>query len=148
MTATVKIIELSNHFKDALQIASGDNRINALKAGGNVVRNHAKLNIMSQGLVDIGTLKGSISVEKDTDTTVAIGTNIKYGHIHEVGGTIVPRKAKMLSWIDKQTGNRIFAKSVHIPARPYLRPALDENESDIIKAVGQNLLDQLKGILG
>ena len=57
-----------------------------------------------------------------------------YARIQELGGIIKPVTAKMLSWVS-DTGERIFANAVHIPARPYLRPALDENEKDVVKAV-------------
>ena len=54
-----------------------------------------------------------------------IGTNLVYAAIHEFGGVITPKKAKALSF--EIGGELIFAKSVHIPARPYLRPAFDTN---------------------
>ena len=150
MSASVKVIRLEDHFKDALRAATGDQLLKACMAGGEVVRNHTKLNIHAQGLVDTSALLNSISVDKDksteTSSTVSIGTNIEYAAIHEFGGPIVPRVAKMLSWIT-DSGERAFAKVVHIPARPYLRPALDENEGDIIKAVGTSLKRQIEGAL-
>ncbi|WP_034157923.1 hypothetical protein [Sphingomonas sp. ERG5] len=51
--------------------------------------------------------------------------DVKYALIHEVGGTIVPKNAKALA-IPQPDGSVRFAKSVTIPARPYLRPAGDK----------------------
>jgi len=67
-----------------------------------------------------------------------------YGRIHELGGIILPVHAKMLSWVDN--GKRIFAKRVQIPARPYLRPAVDEHENEIGQAVGHQLRKQIEDV--
>lgn len=49
---------------------------------------------------------------------------VKYALIHELGGVIVPVRAKFLK-IPQPDGSFRFVKSVTIPARPYLRPAAD-----------------------
>ena len=64
MSKGVKVIKLDNRFKEVIAAASGDNIIKALKAGGEVVRNHARLNIQAQGLVDTSNLLNSISVQE------------------------------------------------------------------------------------
>ena len=141
MSASVKVIRLEDHFKDALRAATGDQLLKACMAGGEVVRNHAKLNIQAQGLVDTSALLNSISVDKDKSTetkaTVSIGTNIEYAAIHEFGGSINQTNA----W------GKGITQTIHIPARPYLRPALDENEGDIIKGIGTSLKNQIEGAL-
>ncbi len=48
----------------------------------------------------------------------AVGTNVEYALSVELGSaphTIVPVKAKVLSWVNKLTGDRIFAKRVNHP---------------------------------
>ena len=142
MSKDVKIIKLDNKFKEVAAAASGDNIMKALLAGGEVVRNHARLNIQSQGLVDTGTLLNSISVQPGntgkTSATVEIGpANIEYAAIHEFGGAIHQTNA----W------GKGIEQTIHIPARPYLRPGLDENIEDIKSAVGQSLVDQITGVL-
>ena len=150
MSKGVKIIKLDDRFKEVIAAASGENIMKALKAGGEVVRVHTQLNSLAQKLVDTTNLLGSITVQEGSSTEtqgmVEIGTPVEYAAIHEFGGVIVPRVAKSLSWITEE-GDRVFAKSVTIPARPYLRPAMDENESDIKDAIGQSLVDQIKGVL-
>lgn len=49
----------------------------------------------------------------------------KYALIHELGGTIVPVKAKALRF-RLPNGQWVFATKVTIPPRPYLRPAADK----------------------
>ena len=85
-----------------------------------------------------GRLRSSIraKVEARPDRIVAkFGTDVPYAAIHEFGGTtpprtILPRKAGVLSWVSG--GKRFFASKVNHPggkvrARPFLRPAIEEN---------------------
>lgn len=139
MSNNVKVIKLDNKFKEVIAAASGENIMKALLAGGEVVRNHAKLNIQAQELVDTGTLLNSISVQEGsegkTDATVEIGTNLEYAAIHEFGGSINQNNA----W------GREISQTIHIPARPYLRPSLDENTKSIADAIGSSLKHQIEG---
>lgn len=84
-------------------------------------------------LQDTGRLRNSITYAvNEPDQSVSIGTNVKYGEIHQYGGkiniparTIIPKKAKVLRFM---IGNKIiYAKKVHqkartitIPRRPFL----------------------------
>jgi phage gpG-like protein len=76
------------------------------------------------------TLEGSIGIAefaRDYSAGV-VGTwgskDVKYALIHELGGVIVPVRAKALA-IPQPDGSVRMVKSVTIPARPYLRPAAD-----------------------
>lgn len=76
-----------------------------------------------------GVLEGGIGI---VEFAAAQGTgvqgtwgvqDVRYALIHELGGVITPVTAKALAF---KIGDRwVFAKSVTIPARPYLRPAAD-----------------------
>jgi len=141
MSKGVKVIKLDNRFKEVIAAASGENIMKALLAGGEVVRNHAKLNIQAQELVDTSNLLNSISVQEGsggkTDATVEIGTNVEYAAIHEFGGAIHQTNA----W------GKGITQTIHIPARPYLRPSLDENVNSISDAVGASLKHQIEGAI-
>lgn len=141
MSKGVKVIQLDNKFKQVIAAASGENIMKSLLAGGEVVRNHARLNIQAQELVDTSNLLNSISVQEGSggksDATVEIGTNVIYSAIHEFGGSISQTNA----W------GRGISQTIHIPARPYLRPALDENTKSIADAIGTSLVDQIKGAI-
>lgn len=111
----------------------------AALAGGEVIRNYARLNVFSTfSSKQTGTLANSISndVESSTDKSavVSIGPTVEYGRIQEFGGTILPVKAKMLHWVN-DAGEDVFANVVHLPARPYMRPAVDQHVEDVVKAV-------------
>jgi hypothetical protein len=83
-----------------------------------------------------GGLRRSIRAERVQQTgpgvfQARIGPKIIYGRIQEVGGTIVPVRAKALSWLDAD-GDRVFAHSVTLPPRPYMRPAVDGAREEIL----------------
>ena len=146
-----KVVTLEDNFEAVRDAVTGKMLMDAAKAGGFVVEGYAKINAGSgrpDNLeMETGHLVNSITVDEikkgNTKAEVGIGTNVIYARIHELGGIIVPIAAKMLSWVD-DLGNRIFAGAVHIPARPYLRPALDEHENDVTKAVEAEIWRNLK----
>ena len=125
---TGKVIVLEDNFDAVRNAVTGEMLMNAAEAGGFVVEGHAKIKAGSgrPGLImRTGALVNSIIVDKikksKTFAQVGIGTNLVYARIHELGGII-----------KNAFGRGII---VHMPARPYLRPAMDENEKDIVGAV-------------
>ncbi|MDZ4307561.1 hypothetical protein [Allopontixanthobacter sp.] len=89
---------------------------------------HAKSNHSWQNRT--GVLEGSLGVaefarEVPGGVEGSWGSqDVRYALIHELGGVIVPIRAKALA-IPQEGGGVRFVKSVTIPARPYLRPAAD-----------------------
>lgn len=79
-----------------------------------------------------GGLMGSITA-KATPQTVAVGTNKIYALIHQVGGIIKPKGDHLVFSFGDRT---IFAKSVTIPARPYLGIGPEDEETilDVLDA--------------
>ena len=72
-----------------------------------------------------GYLRGQMTWQLVGDRTVEIGSNLPYSAVHQFGATIKPRAAKVLMY----RGH--VAKSVTIPARPYLGLS-DEDRSEIV----------------
>jgi phage gpG-like protein len=132
-----KVIILDNRFKAAAAAASGEQLQHAALMGGRVVEAFAKLNIREQKLIDTGNLVNSIAVIRgenaETQAEVEIGTMVEYAAIHEFGGVIKQSNA---------FGRGIEA-IINIPARPYLRPALDEHETEIGNAIGTDLANAI-----
>lgn len=123
--------------------------------------------------VQSGRLRQSLSTSVASDgTSASIGTNVEYAAIHEFGGRtppheIRPRSAKALRFVTpgfigpmqltkKGTLSRrassgvTFAKVVRhpgsvMPARPYLRPALQDSIPDIEKSFQNELSKALEG---
>jgi phage gpG-like protein len=133
-------------FEAAMNKLSSAARMNALReaadAGGFELEAEIKTQIDKQGLRDTGNLINSIhkspAVVSDTHAEVNVGTNVIYAAIHEFGGVIKAKKAKALRFKTKD-GNWVFTKSVTIPARPYMRPAVDVGRGRIKQAVRATL---------
>jgi len=97
---------------------------------------------------------------------IEVGTDLEYAAIHEFGGTITPKNSKFLAipignlkgsprkhklrvaqtlkgqYIlvdDSGKAQYLLRRSVTISPRPYLRPALDENEHEIKKRIRDEL---------
>lgn len=54
--------------------------------------------------------------------TVMVSMLSPYARIQELGGTIVPKRARSLHWVD--ASGEHFAQRVTLPARPYFVPAI------------------------
>lgn len=104
--------------------------------------------------------------------TVEVGTNVVYGPIHEFGGTIQARESKYLAIpvgtrrgsplkhndlnVRKTAGGNlvmvdesgivqyVLKTSVEIPARPWLRPAADENHNEIANAMAEGFAQAIE----
>lgn len=99
---------------------------------------------------DTGTLARSVSYEvKDGSARVGVASGSpanKYALTMEYGsrGPIKPKTAKMLSWVDKATGKRIFARQVNIAPRPFLRPSLRAGATEAQANFSKALRAQMK----
>ncbi len=139
--AGIKIINISE-FSKALESLSADLRTKgltkALDAGGYVLEGAIKVEVENQHLVDTGALKSSIKkrpakVYGDSGE-VEVGTNIVYAAIHEFGGIIKPRTKKALTFKTKD-GRWHTVQRVVMPARPYMRPAVQKSAAKIEAAL-------------
>lgn len=90
-----------------------------------------------QTLTLSGLLRRSITNTND-DKTAVIGTNRIYAGIHQFGGVITAKKSKYLRF--KINGREVFAKSVVIPARPFL--GVSETDKDAVKDELNTLLTE------
>ena len=100
--------------------------------------------------VDTGTLRASLRFRQRAPASYAVGTNVQYAPDVEFGTdphVITPNQAEALRFEDAE-GEPVFAARVDhpgTPAQPYLRPALQEHESDLtenIEAEIQRLVDR------
>lgn len=68
-------------------------------------------------LVKSGDLRKKLDIDAN-DTTAMVGSNLEYAAIHQFGGVIKPKKAKVLAF--SLNGEQVFAHKVTIKANPYL----------------------------
>lgn len=114
-----------------------------LRAGSNYLIAQIKVNITDVGLIDSGDLLNSVTeddLHTGTKAYVEFGPHKVYAAIHEFGGVILPTKGPYLWFIGKD-GKLVRTKSVTMPARPYIRPALDEHGDEALKLVGETIGD-------
>ena len=87
-----------------------------------------------------GRLRQSVGIElkgSGVGTVASIGPQrIKYARIHELGGIIEPKTKKALRF--QIGGEFITVKRVVIPARPYIKPAIEENLERIADLMGES----------
>lgn len=116
----------------------------AVKAGSLKIENAAEQRAPKK----TRTLARSITTAIEADANHAeaqigpSGAAIPYAAQVEFGGTIVPKNARLLHWVD-DAGNDVFAKSVTQKARPYLRPAWDDNIEAAVKQMTAVLKAQI-----
>ena len=93
--------------------------------------------------VGTGHLRSSITVSRSIDRnnlTFFIGTNVKYARIHEFGGVIRAKNAPYLAF---KIGEKfIRKKQVVIPARPFLSPAINTENANIVTNHVQKAIDK------
>ena len=139
-------------FAEALKNMEANVRGNALKkaamAGGQVVEAYAKVNVMDTFKNVIGNLANSIQTTVESESAdrveVAIGPTAIYGRIEELGGTVKPLTAKKLYWLGED-GKLRSAYEVTLPARPYLAPALNDHETEVINSMSEVLRQEIEG---
>jgi HK97 gp10 family phage protein len=92
------------------------------------VVSEAKSNLQNNKDVSTGDLLASIKILNiaKEGMEVTVGSDIPYAKYIEYGrGPVFPKNVKFLSWIDKDTGKRIFSKkSSPVDPHPFLEPAV------------------------
>lgn len=102
-----------NRLKDRRHIITSRLR-NSLHVMSNAKRQDSKTYSGNDGKTYSAELK-SVSLK---DKEAAVGTNVEYAASIELGSkphVILPVVKKVLSWIDKITGERVFARRVNHP---------------------------------
>lgn len=101
--------------------------------------------VLSRSVLNI---TANAPVEKQGNTYIKkVGTNVIYARIHEFGGVIRPGLKGFLAWKDRETGKWVYTKkSVRIPARPYLRPTIQDkrNQEEILNILTRNINEALE----
>ena len=126
----------------------------AMYAGGLVVEAQAAQNIRAHGLIDTGNLLDSVTASSPSSgpkgPEVEIGTHVEYGAywefgtgIHAEGGgdpiVIVPINKKALFWPGAPHPITHGVVQAGHPAKPWLRPAVDEHHAEIEQAIGGHI---------
>lgn len=107
-------------------------------------RKGPRANAANQILRDTNRLMNSITY-RASSKRVAVGTNAIYAAIHQLGGTVRPKRGRFL-WAGEPGGPRIPLKKAVIPARPFL--PFDETRADLPPDWQRDLIETLQAWLG
>lgn len=122
------------------------------------------------------SIHSEVGASSATRASVDVGTDVEYAAIHEFGGTVTAKNGKYLAIpvgsykgsprdhddlapVKTKNGNLVMMDrsgtvqyvlkaSVQIPAQPYLRPAMDENQEKIIDVMAKafrQVIDRMTG---
>lgn len=144
MTSDITItgtVELSRNL-ERLGAAMSQALEAAALAGGMPIQNAAKAGAPKRTRTLARSIHMQTVIKTARSVWVAIGPREIYGRIHELGGIIRPRQARILAWVTsgprprdsagwrsaRREGRARFARQVTIRARPYMRPAFDANK--------------------
>jgi HK97 gp10 family phage protein len=134
--------EFTRDMRKMSAVARSATIMDALEAGASIIQAYAQDNARNKlNKHPTGNLTNSIGIKREGKYVLAGVFGVIYAKIHEFGGVIRPVKAKALFFIDSD-GYWNTVKKVTMPARPYLRPALD-HMNEIKSAVS----DALRGLL-
>lgn len=116
-------VNVQSH-KQLLAGALGDD----LEAGAWVLANEAQRRAVYSS--------GIIAFQEGEKRAVAEATH-PGAKIHEFGGVITPKDAEWLQF--EVDGEWVKTKKVNMPARPYMRPAIDTKKSEIAAAIAESI---------
>ena len=122
--------------------------IKGMKSAMLFAEGEAKKSFGRPGNLKVGTghLRRSIRSNVKVSGSNVIGSvesNVIYAEIHEIGGIIRARNAKYLHF--KVDNRWVKVKQVKIPARPYLRPAIEDNLPKIGDIISKYILQETGG---
>lgn len=146
-TEVVGLKDLERNLKAIAAVITGGDLADSLATGAQEIVWQAQQNIMTQGLHESGELHDSVRTKKVNQYRVDIVVGAPHGAAHEYGldRQIITDKQRRFFWAryaeTKDTMWLALALSAtySIPARPYLRPAIDTAKKAAILTVAQSL---------
>lgn len=138
--------DLKANLKAIAAVVGGAELADSLATGAQEIVWEAQKNVMAQGLHESGDLYDSIRTKKVNQYRVDIEVGVVYGAVHEFGHTgIITDKQRRFFWAkysetkDDMWKALALSTTYTIPARPYLRPAIDTQKRAAVATVGQSL---------
>ena len=148
--------DLSRQFKRIAEHVAGSGLRAAGHAGASVILAGAKENVRETFVNQTGALENSGRVQQErknrTNLVSYILFDIVYAAVHEYGllnQVITDRQRKFFWAMWYESGNEMWkalalSKTYTIPARPYLRPAVDAYQHLAIKEMARVLAVEIK----
>ncbi len=163
MTAEWRItgtVELSRNLQ-RLGFAMSNALEAAATAGAIPIQNDAKAKAPKRTRTLARGIHTETVIKSERKVWVAVGPREIYGRIQELGGTIVPRQARVLAWVTgsarprdsagwraaRRQGRAHFARRVTIRPKPYMRPAFEANRQRAVTEAREVLRDIIRRTL-
>lgn len=122
-----------------------------LDDGAELIAIQAKDNAVGQGLIVSGHLVDEIKTRKVNQFRVDILAEAEYSAAHEFGVTVTitakQRRFFWAMWIKFKESMWLalaLSKTYTIPARPYMRPAIDEAKGRALAVMGRSTFTKLR----
>lgn len=136
------------------RLVQGGQWAESLLAGANVLVEAIQDNIR-ESLYDTGALHDSVRAEVVDLSRVDIGVYSVYAAVHEYGlrdQRITPRQRAFFWAKYSETGNGMWkalalSPSYTIPARPYVRPAIDTEALAAVKTIGVTFASKIREVV-
>ena len=137
------IAEVQKELDELIGQVKDEASVEMMTKVGDAVKWWMQQNILKEKLLKTGALFNSVFVTaltNDNGSDVYIGPNteeVVYAMIQNYGGDIYPKNAKYLHfWYN---GKEIFSKHVYLPPRPYIEPAFDDHQEEILTLMEDEL---------
>ena len=157
MAFKIKVLnlkQLEQKFVKLGHMIPGDALADALEDGAWVIALEARDNAVAQGLIDSGDLIDSILPVKINQFRVDVRVNVVYGAAHEFGTTVeITERQRRFFWAKfSETGDDMWkalalSETYTIPARPYLRPAIDNAKVLAMHVTARSLAKKIRRAL-
>ena len=139
--------DLEKNLKAIAKVIGGAELADSLAKGAMEIVWEAQKNVMAQGLYDTMALWKSIHPKKVNQYRVDIEVDVVYGAVHEYGlsNQVITNKQRRFFWAKyAQTRDTMWkalalSTTYTIPARPYLRPAIDTQKRAALITIAQSL---------
>lgn len=125
-----------------------------LEDGAWIIALEARDNAVKQGLIKSGALVDSILPVKINQYRVDVRVGVVYGAAHEFGVTvaITPKQRRFFWAMFIQTGDTMWkalalSATYTIPAKPYVRPAIDARKTAALHSVGQSAIKKMQEVV-
>ena len=139
--------DLEKNLKAIAKVIGGNELADSLAKGAMEIVWEAQKNIMAQGLYDEMVLWNSVAPVKVNQYRVDIKVDCDHGAAHEFGlpNQVITDKQRRFFWAmyaktrDTMWKALALSTTYTIPARPYLRPAIDTQKRAAMQTVAQSL---------
>ena len=147
--------DFDRNLRAITRMVGGDEMANALEDGAWVIVLEARRNIVSNGLVDTREMHDKTRPRKVNQYTVDVIVDVPYGAVHEYGlqDQVITERQRRFFWAKYiETGDdmwKALALSVTytIPARPFLRPAVDTKKKEAFITTAAYLENRMRRLV-